>query len=116
MVGFNAYQSSTLAMKTNAHALNTIGQNISNVNTGGYKRTDTYFKTLISETMDTNQSDLGGVRPKDYQVIDQQGKVILRKQIETGLSEIEASHLSKGLYYIQIINNNNVSLQKLVIN
>jgi photosystem II stability/assembly factor-like uncharacterized protein len=50
------------------------------------------------------------------QVIDQQGKVILRKQIETGLSEIEASHLSKGLYYIQIINNNNVSLQKLVIN
>jgi flagellar hook protein FlgE len=75
MVGFNAYQSSTLAMRSNAHALNTIGQNIANVNTGGYKRTDTYFKTLISETLDTNQSDLGGIRPKDYQVIDQQGVI-----------------------------------------
>ena len=50
MVGFNFYQTSTLAMRSNAHALDTIGNNIANVNTGGYKRTDTHFETLLSKT------------------------------------------------------------------
>ena len=79
MVGFNFYQTSTLAMRSNAHALNSIGNNIANVNTGGYKRTDTHFETLLSKTLDKNQSDLGGVRPKDYQIIDQQGAITSTK-------------------------------------
>ena len=80
MVGFNFYQTSTLAMRSNAHALDTIGNNIANVNTGGYKRTDTHFETLLSKTLDKNQSDLGGVKPKDYQIIDKQGAVTSTKR------------------------------------
>lgn len=75
MVGYNLFQTSTLGMRSNAHALNSIGQNIANVNTGGYKRTDTQFKTVLSQTVDSNMSDLGGVRPKDFYRISEQGNI-----------------------------------------
>ncbi|MBT7250656.1 MAG: flagellar hook-basal body complex protein [Rhodospirillaceae bacterium] len=66
------FQPAVLGMKSQAHALDTIGINVANVNTGGYKRTDTRFETLISKTL-SQQSDLGGVKPKDYQRIGNQG-------------------------------------------
>ena len=69
---YGAFASSTLGMMSQSHALNTIGVNIANVTTGGYKRTETRFSTLLGENFD-NQSDLGGVRPKDSQFIDSQG-------------------------------------------
>ncbi len=75
MVGYNLFQTSTLGMRSNAHALNTIGSNIANVNTGGYKRTDTRFETVLSDTIGTNQSDVGGIKPKDYYTISQQGNI-----------------------------------------
>ena len=71
-MGLSLFQTSTLGMKSQAHALNTIGNNIANISTGGFKRTDTRFATVLSETLGA-QSDLGGVRPKDFQIIDQQG-------------------------------------------
>lgn len=71
-MGYNLFQPATLGMKAQAHALNTIGANVANVNTGGYKRTDTRFETMISKTL-SQQSDLGGLKPKDYQRIDNQG-------------------------------------------
>jgi len=73
MVGYGLFQTSTLGMRSQAHALNTIGTNIANVNTGGYKRTDTRFETVLSQTLDQHTSDIGGVTPKDYQIIDSQG-------------------------------------------
>ncbi len=65
-------------MMSQAHALNTIGSNIANVNTGGYKRTDTRFATMLSDTVNnaagtSTERSLGGVRPKDYATIDKQG-------------------------------------------
>ena len=72
-------------MKSQAHALNTIGSNISNVSTPGYKRTDTRFSTVLSNNLRTGAGNhnsksfanqeraLGGVLPKDYQTLDQQG-------------------------------------------
>ncbi len=86
-MGYSLFQSSTLGMMSQAHALNTIGSNIANVNTGGFKRTDTRFETVLSNTIRTGagadaaisyaspESAFGGVRPKDYQIIDQQGLV-----------------------------------------
>ena len=62
MPGYHLLQTPTLGMRSQAHALNTIGINVANVNTGGYKRTDTEFETLISKTLQ-NESDLGGVVP-----------------------------------------------------
>jgi len=75
MVGYAFFQASTLGMRSQAHALNTIGTNVANVNTGGFKRTDTHFETLLSKTLDQNVSDIGGVKPKDYQIIDSQGVI-----------------------------------------
>lgn len=84
-MGLSIFQTSTLGMRSQAHALNTIGNNIANVSTGGYKRIDTRFTTLLSGNLRTgpganstmlfsNQDRaLGGVKPKDYQTLDQQG-------------------------------------------
>jgi len=69
---YNLFQAPTLGMRSQAHALNTIGINVANVNTGGYKRTDTHFETLISKSI-YQQSDIGGTKPKDYQRISEQG-------------------------------------------
>jgi len=71
---YNLFQVPTLGMRSQAHALNTIGINVANVNAGGYKRTDTHFETLISKSI-YQQSDIGGIRPKDYQRISEQGFV-----------------------------------------
>ena len=74
MAGYGLFQPAVQGMRSQAHALNTIGINIANVNTGGYKRTDTQFETLLSRSI-YEQSDLGGVKTKDLQRIDQQGVV-----------------------------------------
>ena len=84
-MGLSIFQPSTLGMKSQAHALNTIGSNISNVNTPGYKRTITRFSTVLSNNLRTGAGShtsksfanqeraMGGVLPKDYQTLDQQG-------------------------------------------
>ena len=68
-----------------AHALNTIGTNIANINTGGFKRTDTRFSTVLGGNIRTGAGSnstisfaspngaTGGVKPKDFQTLDQQG-------------------------------------------
>jgi flagellar hook protein FlgE len=63
-------------MLSHAQALNTIGVNIANITTGGYRKVETQFSTVLSETIQ-NESDLGGVRPRDTNRIDGQGQAIL---------------------------------------
>ncbi|MFQ5765721.1 MAG: flagellar hook-basal body complex protein, partial [Rhodospirillales bacterium] len=86
-MGYSLFQSSTLGMMSQAHALDTLGTNIANVTTGGFKRTDTRFATVLSGTIRTGpgqdsavsfanqENGLGGVRPKDFQTVDQQGLI-----------------------------------------
>jgi len=74
MAGYGLFQTSTLGMRSQSHAMNTIGINIANYTTGGYKRTDTEFHTLLSNSID-HQSDIGGVSPKDYLRADSQGTI-----------------------------------------
>ncbi len=69
---YSAFAVPTLGMLSQSAAMNNIGTNIANLTTGGYKRTDTAFSTLVSKTM-FEQSDLGGVKPKNVQRVDQQG-------------------------------------------
>jgi len=75
MVGYSFFQTSTLGMRSQAYALSTIGQNVANVNTGGFKRTDTRFETVLSQTIGKSVSDIGGVKPKDFQMISSQGVI-----------------------------------------
>ncbi len=71
----SAFIPSVMGMVSHAHALGTIGHNIANVNTGGFKSTDTKFATVLSDTL-FEQSDLGGARPKDRFRIDVQGTLV----------------------------------------
>ena len=75
MVGYSLFQTSTLGMRSQAHALSNIGNNVANVNTGGFKRIDTRFKSILSESLSQSVTDNGGVTPKDFNIIDGQGFV-----------------------------------------
>lgn len=87
MTGYSFFQASTLGMISQAHALGTISTNIANVSTGGFKRTETRFATVLSNNIRTTaggvlgqsfakqERGLGGVKVKDFQTIDQQGQI-----------------------------------------
>jgi flagellar hook protein FlgE len=47
MTGFGAFQASVQGMKGQSHALATIGTNIVNATTTGYKRAETRFETVL---------------------------------------------------------------------
>ena len=87
MTGFSLFQPSILGMISQAHALGTISTNIANISSGGFKRTETRFATVLSNNIRTTaggvlgqsfakqERGLGGVRVKDFQTIDQQGQI-----------------------------------------
>ena len=93
MTVYNGFVSPTLGMMAQAHALNTIGINLANINTGGFKSTETRFSTVLSDTLD-NQSDLGGVKPKDFQKIDKQGFIV------SSLSDLDVAINGRGFFIV----------------
>ncbi len=74
MALYGAFTSSILGMMSQSRALNTISTNIANVNTGGYRGTETRFATIYSDTL-FEQSDIGGVRTKEVKLMDLQGNM-----------------------------------------
>jgi flagellar basal body rod protein FlgF len=72
---YSAFAPSTLGLQSQAQSLGTISQNIANATAGGYKRTETRFQTVLSETL-RQHSDLGGALPIDVQMIDRQGIIM----------------------------------------
>jgi flagellar hook protein FlgE len=80
------FQTSVLGMSSQSHALDVIGANIANASTGGYKRAETGFATLLSDRVATGsadagtlspgsiQSDLGGVRSYDLARVSETGE------------------------------------------
>lgn len=71
---YGALSASTLGMMSQSYALNVIGQNVANVTTGGYKRSDVEFTTVLSDNI-FNQRDLGGALPNTHQRISNQGQL-----------------------------------------
>lgn len=67
-----AFSVSTLAMQGQATALHQIGTNVSNVQTGGYRRADVQFQSVLGNQM-FSELDQGGSRPIISQRIDSQG-------------------------------------------
>lgn len=72
---YGAFSSSVLGMRAQAEAISNIGINIANVNTGGYRRIDTQFQTVLGQSM-FEQSDIGGVNNKNYNRFDAQGNIV----------------------------------------
>ncbi|MDV7339056.1 flagellar hook-basal body complex protein [Terasakiella sp. A23] len=63
------------AMMAQSKKLEVIGLNVANLNTGGYKRTETNFSTMLAQTYDHNR-DIGGVRAVSRSLISQQGGIL----------------------------------------
>ncbi len=73
MYGFFAAPS--LGMLTQTASFGQISQNISNMNTGGYKAGNSRFSTILASTFDNN-SDVGGVKAYRTNNISTQGRTI----------------------------------------
>ena len=83
VLGF--FQPSVLGMSNQSHALEVISANIANATTGGYKRSETGFASLLSNSIGFHsaaagaapgsvESDLGGVRAYDLSRISEAGE------------------------------------------
>lgn len=74
---WGAFTNSSTGMKVQSDSLGTISQNISNVNTTGYKEAQSMFKTTLSETLSTasGQTPNFGVKSYVRNLIDDQGVV-----------------------------------------
>jgi flagellar hook protein FlgE len=90
---YGAFSSSVLGMNSQAHALNTIGVNIANVNTGGFKETDTRFSTLLAKSY-FEQSDIGGVKPKDF------NRIAAAGTMASSASELDVAINGQGFFIL----------------
>lgn len=70
---YGAMFSGVSGLAAQAQALGMISDNISNVNTVGYKGTQARFQTLVTEAATTASYSPGGVRSVPYSRIDRQG-------------------------------------------
>ena len=70
---YGAMFSGVSGLAAQSQALGMISDNISNVNTVGYKSTVARFQTLVTEASSTTTYSPGGVRSTPYQKIDRQG-------------------------------------------
>jgi flagellar hook protein FlgE len=75
MALYGAFAAPALGMLTQSSAFGTISQNITNLNTGGYKSASTRFTTVLASTFDAN-SDIGGVRAFRKENISIQGRLL----------------------------------------
>lgn len=69
-----SFASSVGGMMAQSKKMQSISLNIANLNTGGYKRLDTNFSTLLSQSYGHN-NDIGGVRGITRTMISQQGNI-----------------------------------------
>ncbi|HBC08143.1 MAG TPA: hypothetical protein DC046_11270 [Rhodospirillaceae bacterium] len=111
------FQQATSAMMGQSHKLNTISQNVANLNTDGYKRTDTEFRTLMNKgftsigattaegASGTTHSDLGGTAPVDFQRISNQG------QVRTTDRNLDVAIIGSGFFMVSPDINVNGNIQ-----
>jgi flagellar hook protein FlgE len=71
----SAMQTGVSGLTANSAALSTVSNNIANVNTVGYKQSETDFETLVTGTGADAASNSGGVLATNRQLIDQQGQL-----------------------------------------
>ena len=70
---FGSMFSGVSGLDAYGQSMGTISDNISNVNTIGYKRTETRFSTLVTTPASANSYSPGGVQSRTSQRIDAQG-------------------------------------------
>jgi flagellar hook protein FlgE len=76
MTYFSIFAPSSAALRGHAQALSTIGMNIVNQTTQGFKQSDTRFVSEFNSRTDSVYPSYGGIRPKPQNFIDKQGAVL----------------------------------------
>ncbi len=72
----SAMQAGVSGLVANSAALSNISNNIANVNTVGYKQSQTDFESLVTDSTSDAAGGAGGVIATTQQLIDQQGQAI----------------------------------------
>ena len=70
---FGAMQSGISGLAAQSNAMGAISDNITNINTVGYKNTNVAFQTLVTKQVSSNYYSPGGVQPVSKQSINAQG-------------------------------------------
>jgi len=97
---YGLFSPSVLGIMSQSHAMATIGTNVANVTTGGYKKTDTHFQTILTDTFaNPNRlgvhSDIGGAKPKDFQRISQQ------RLIQSSTRDLDVAVSGQGMFILE---------------
>ncbi len=94
MAMYGSFAAPVLGMLTQASAFGTISQNITNLNTGGYKASQTRFSTVLASTFDAN-SDVGGVRSLRQNFVSTQGRMLSTD------NKFDLAISGKGMFVLQ---------------
>ncbi|MFQ5972435.1 MAG: flagellar hook protein FlgE [Alphaproteobacteria bacterium] len=70
---FGAMQSGVSALSANSNKMGMIADNVSNMNTVGYKHFEAHYTTLVTAANSGTQYAPGGVRSSPFQLVDSQG-------------------------------------------
>lgn len=70
---YGAMFSGVSGLNANSQAMGMISDNISNLNTIGYKHTQARFSTLVTNASSLNRYAPGGVQSNPFQMVDRQG-------------------------------------------
>src|SRR3546814_499793 len=70
---YGAMFSGVSGLNANSQALGAIADNITNVNTIGYKATEVRFQTLVTAQAGLNNYAPGGVQQRPFSAVDVQG-------------------------------------------
>jgi len=101
---FGALFSGVSGLNANAQAMGTISDNISNVNTTGYKRTETRFKNFVTTPATATFYTPGGVQSTIQNLIDRQGL------LQASQSNTHLGIVGQGFFVVaDIINANSTS-------
>ena len=85
----SAMNSGVAGLVANSVALSTISNNIANVNTVGYKQSETDFESLVTSAGDQSSLNAGGVMASTTQLVGQQGQLT---QTSSPLAQRLSSH------------------------
>lgn len=94
MVANYFFSSSVSAMKSQSQAFAAISDNISNLNTPGYKTAEVQFDSLVSESQKGSLfQNLNGTRPQVRNLIDREGQVRFTDR------DLDVAMVGKGFFY-----------------
>jgi Secretion system C-terminal sorting domain len=89
--------------------------NVISLNTGGGK-TKGSMKTYPNPVNDVLMVEAVVYETAQLEIVDAVGRVVFKKNVESGNYQISTENLVKGIYILRLTNNNDISIQKIIKN